>query len=49
MSMDPITMAEGDLNNIWDTVWDATAELLQQFKQQQLQVLGAIQANLREL
>jgi len=27
-SLDPITLIEGDLNDISDTVWDATVELL---------------------
>lgn len=30
--LDPITLTEGYLNNIDDTVRDATAELLQQFE-----------------
>jgi len=33
-SLDPITLTEGDLNDIGDMVQDATAELLQQFNQQ---------------
>ena len=48
-SLDLITLTEGDLNDIGDTVWDATAEMLQQFEQQQQQALGAIQMGLRKL
>lgn len=49
MSLDPITLMEGDLNDISDTVRDSIAELLEQFKQQQQQALGVIQTDLREI
>lgn len=49
MSLDPITLIEGDLNDIGDMVWDAITELLQQFEQQQQWALSAIQTGLREL
>lgn len=32
MSLDLITLIEGDLKYIRDAVWDATLELLQQFE-----------------
>lgn len=47
--MDPMTLTEGDLNDIGDTLRDATMELLQYFEQQQQEALGAIQVNLLEL
>jgi len=49
MSLDPITLMEGDLNDIGDMVRDAIMKLLQSFKQQQQQTLGAIQTGLCEL
>jgi len=48
-SLNPITLIEGDLNDIGDTVRDATTKLLQRFKQQQKKALGAIRMGLREL
>jgi len=35
MSLDLITLTDGDLNDIGHMVWDAIIELLQQFEQQQ--------------
>lgn len=49
MSLDLITLIEGDLSDIGDTMQDVTAEVLQQFEQQQHQALGAIQMGLHEL
>jgi len=48
-SLDLITLTEDDLNDIGDMVRNATVELLQQFKLQQKQALGAIQMGLHEL
>lgn len=48
-SLDPVTLIEGDLNDIGDMVRDATVELLQQFEQQQKKALVAIQMGLHEL
>ena len=47
--LDPITLIEGDLHDIGDTVQDVTMEALQQFEQQQQLILGAIQIGLQEL
>jgi len=47
--LDPITLIEGDLDEIRNKVHDTTTELLQQFEQQHLQSLGTIQKDLREL
>lgn len=48
-SLDPITLTEGELDDIIDKVRDATTELLQQFEQQQRQVLVAIQMRLHKM
>ncbi len=48
-SLDPITLTEGDLHDIGETVRDVTAEALQQFEEQQQLVLGALQTELQEL
>ena len=42
VSLDPITLTEGDLHDIGDAVQDVTTEALQQFEQQQKLLLGAI-------
>lgn len=47
--LDPITLREGDLHDIGDTVWDITTEALQQFEQQQQIILGAIQTGFQEM
>lgn len=48
-SLDPITLTEGDLYDIGDTVRDVTIEALQQFEEQQKIILGVIQIGLQEL
>lgn len=48
-SLDPITLTEGDLYDIGDTIMDVTAKALKQFERQQQDVLGAIQTGLQEL
>ena len=47
--LDPITLTEGDLYNIGDTVKDVTAKALEQFGKKQKIILGAIQIGLQEL
>ena len=42
VSLDPITLTEGDLHGIGDTVRDVTTEALQQYAQQQQLLLGSI-------
>ncbi len=44
--LDPITLIEGDLHDIGDTMRDVTMEALQQFEQQKQIILGAIQIGL---
>jgi len=46
MSFDPITITEGDLHDIEETVRDVTVEALQQFEEQQQLVLGALRTKL---
>jgi len=48
-SLDPITLTEGDLDDIGDKVWGTTSELMQQFEQQQKKALSAIQTSLHAL
>jgi len=48
-SFDPITLTEGDLHDIGETVRDVTMEALQQFEEQQQLLLGALRTKLQEL
>lgn len=48
-SLDPITLIEGNLHDISDTLRDVTVEAIQKFQQQQQIILGAIQIGLQEL
>ena len=49
LSIDPITLIEGDLHDIGETVCDVTNEALQDFMQENQTVLGALRAQLHEL
>jgi hypothetical protein len=49
LSIDPITLTEGDLHDIGETVRDVTNEALQDFMQENQIVLGALRAQLQEL
>ena len=42
LSIDPITLTEGDLHNIKETVHDVTSEDLQNFMQENQNLLGAL-------
>lgn len=48
-SLDPITLIEGELYEINDTVWDFTMETLQEFEKHYKILLMAIQTMLQEL
>jgi len=48
-SFDPITLIEGDLNDIGETVHNVTMEALQQFKEENQMELGALLTQIQEL
>lgn len=49
MSLDLITLTDGDLDEIGDKVWDTITKLLQQLEQQPKQALSTIQKDLCKL
>ena len=44
LAIDPITLTEGDLHEIGETVCDVIGEVLQEFMQEHQTVLGALRA-----
>lgn len=49
LSIESITLTEGDLHDIDETVYDVTNEALQEFMQEHQTVLGALRTQLQEL
>ena len=49
LDIEPITLIEGDLCDIDDTVREVTQEALQEAMMEQQNLLGAIRAHLQEL
>lgn len=49
MAINPITLTEGDLYDIDETVHDVTKEVLQEVMTKQQTVMGALRAQLQEL